>query len=189
MSYDLYHHAGEIPFDSWKVRGVKVPVFDLDNTLSSFHGYYLIDKVRQGFYNNLPVSFPDIAIATNSREPSRALEFASILNSELGVSVLPLSSGDGYRRKPHPQMGIIIAEEFVVDTSELGIIGDRRLVDVRFGQNLGASAIALCEKQGDGDAPGVGALRIIEAGIVRVEIASGVAHDLRDNLQKSLEEC
>ncbi len=66
-------------------------------------------------------------------------------------------------------MGLVIARHFGVSPNQLGVIGDRRFTDVAFGRNLGAGAVALCEKAGEGDARGVSTIRRAEDFVVRFD--------------------
>jgi predicted HAD superfamily phosphohydrolase YqeG len=176
-SYEIYDNAGQIPFENWYAKGIRIPVFDCDRTLTSFHQDDLIPKVIDGLIANMsPVHFPEMALVSNSSDPGHTHEVAEKLAETLGGRIVySLCQADipGKSRKPNPIMGLMVAEYFSVEPAELGIIGDRRLVDVSFGENVGAGAIALCGKVGKGDAWGVPALRVLERTIVSIETALG----------------
>jgi FMN phosphatase YigB (HAD superfamily) len=169
--YELFDHAGEIPFNRWELKGIRLPIFDKDNTLTSFHDDVLIQYVVDGLINNgLADIYHDIAIVSNSEDPQHIREVAGNLGEILGgVNVFSVSKGEGYNRKPDPEMGLVVAEHFNLTPNHLGVIGDRRLVDVKFGRRLNAGAIALCGKVGEGDARGVPLLRLLESTVVYLE--------------------
>jgi len=177
--YEVYDHAGQIPLNEWHSSGIEVPVFDKDNTLTSFHDSQFIDEVIKGLIaNGLPDLFPIIALVSNSNNPKYMQGVGSDLGKRLGgVDVLTVCQSDGYPSKPNPAMGLRVAKLLGAHTHELGIIGDRRLIDVRFGTRLGAGRIALCHKVGYGDACGVPTLRRIESVLVGVECVLGLAGD------------
>lgn len=171
--YETYEHAGQIPFKEWKGRGIKIPIFDKDGTLTSFHQDSFIPKVIDGLIaQDLPSLFPGIALVSNSSDREHIQIVAENLSDKLdGIEVYGLCKGEifGKARKPTTIMGEWVADHFNVELSELGVIGDRRLVDVSFGKNLGAGAIALCDKVGEGDERGVPALRVVENVFVAYE--------------------
>lgn len=174
-TYELFDHAGQVPYEHWAERGIKIPVFDKDGTLSHANRLDFIPEVVDDLREILPGVFPYIAIASNNHDRQHVLEFAARLEDELDVEVFSVSRADGYRSKPHPEMARAIAGHFGVRAEQLGVIGDRRLTDVRFGRNVGAGALALCRKAGEGDTLFVPTIRRLEAGIVRTERLFGRA--------------
>jgi HAD superfamily hydrolase (TIGR01662 family) len=174
--YALYRHAGEVPFEQWRLAGIEVPVFDKDGTITSANREHFVDEVIDGFIaQDLASIYPTIAVVSNNNDASHVQEFNERLQDEVGVKVFSVCKADGYPSKPDPSMGLRVAQEFGVEPSQLGICGDRRLVDVVFGRNVGAGAIALCRKAGKGDAAFVPLVRPLEAGIVRLDRIRKVA--------------
>jgi HAD superfamily hydrolase (TIGR01662 family) len=169
MSYQLLNHAGEVPFSEWKANGIEIPIFDKDNTLTSFHDDALLDEVAGPLREGLQGVYENIALVSNSHDAEHVQEVGETLSEALGVNVFSISKADGYKRKPSPEMGIVVAKHFGIQREQLGVIGDRRFVDVRFGINLGAGAIALCRKVGFGDAKGVPLIRAVESLVVSRE--------------------
>lgn len=169
LGYSTHEHAGEVPLSIWRQRGIRALILDKDNTLSDFHGTTTLPYVIQGLKEQGIALFPNIAVVSNGEDSKAVSEFGKRLEGELGVSVLAVCVGDGFRRKPNPDMGNAVAACLGVTPDEIGVIGDRRLVDVTFGHRLGAGAIALCNKQGESDAFGVPIVRVIEGSIVRHE--------------------
>jgi predicted HAD superfamily phosphohydrolase YqeG len=174
---ESYRSAGEIDYRALKNRGIKVPVLDLEGTYIPYKGNDFIDEVREGLEaQRFGEIFPRIAIASNSPNNEHVQGVAELFREELGLEeVFALARGDGsvYRGKPHPQMGLEIARHFDVTPREMGVIGDRWFTDGKFAMNLGAGALALCEKAGEGDARWVSTLRVVEAGIIRVRHLRG----------------
>lgn len=174
--YGLYEHAGKVPYQKWKDDGIAVPIFDKDGTLSHANRLDFVDEVIDELAAaQLPDIYAKIAIASNNHDHTQVEAFAGALRKKLGVGVLAVSRAEGYRSKPHPDMGLVIAHEFGVAPSEVGVIGDRLFTDVKFGRNIGAGAIALCAKVGDGDARWVPTLRVIERGMTDIDKARGAA--------------
>lgn len=176
---DLYNHAGQVPLDVWEYRGVRVPIIDIDNTLTDFHGESLLPEVVEGLRSqNLADRFVGIGLASNGTEQRRVNYIRDLVKAELDVEVYGVSA-ETFPKKPNPAMGEDIAGHFDVETNELGVIGDRWWTDVRFGRKLGARAVAMCDKVGDGDAKGVPLLRIVESGLVIVERTIRTVEDNR----------
>jgi predicted HAD superfamily phosphohydrolase YqeG len=170
--YETYENAGQIPFEEWSARGIQVPIFDKDATLTSFHQDTFIPEVMEGLIaNKLTDFFPRIALVSNSNDAPHIHAVAKSLSLELGgIEVFGLCQAQGgIALKPNRMTGLIVADHFEVKPYELGVIGDRRLVDVSFGKKLGAGAIALCDKVGEGDQKGVPLVRFLEKVIVSFE--------------------
>jgi HAD superfamily hydrolase (TIGR01662 family) len=176
--YELYNHAGEIPFNKWLQKGILIPVFDKDNTITVSNDNEFIKEVIEGLIaNNLSDIYPRIALVSNNKNIDHIHKIAKKLENTLGVSeVFCVCQAKGYKRKPNPEMGLVVAEHFGVKPEELGIIGDRRLVDVSFGGKLKAGAIALCKKVSPGDATFVPTIRKFEKIIVSTEKTLGIAN-------------
>ncbi len=178
-SYEMYDNAGQIPFEDWYKIGIKIPILDIDGTLTSFHQDDLIEEVIQGFIDNrLNEFFPEIALVSNSSDPKHTHRVAENLAETLGgIFIYSICQAEipGRARKPNPIMGLGVASYFSVKPAELGVIGDRRLIDIRFGEKLGAGAIALCNKVGEGDARGVLALRYLEKLLVSIEMTEATS--------------
>lgn len=175
-SYELYEHAGRVPFADWKARGIEIPVFDKDGTLTHANQLRFVDEVIEGFkQQGLSNIYPNIAVPSNNHSVDHVRAFAEQLESEVGVSVFAVCRGHGYSGKPDTEMGLVIAQHFGVRLDQLGVIGDRRLTDIRFGRKLGVGAIALCKKAGEGDTKWVPSLRRVETIIVGAERLMKVA--------------
>lgn len=168
--YELYKHAGVIPYADWKQRGIELPIFDKDGTLTHFNRLDLVDEVIDGMVaQEFPDIYPEISIVSNNHDHDHVEEFAELLGAKLGVGVYAVSRAQGHQGKPHPEMGIHVAEHFGLEPEQIGVIGDRRLTDVKFGRNMGAGVAALCHKVGEGDADWVPTLRVLESSIVMCE--------------------
>jgi len=161
--YELHKNAGTVNYKDWYDKGIVVPVFDIDGTLTEHQSTELDQKVIGGLnkqcFRDL---YPEIAIA-NNYDLDHVKLVAKKAEAQLGVKALIVSIGEGYIRKPHPIMGQVVANYFDILPEQIGVVGDRRISDVTFGRKLGAGAIALCAKVGEGDAPFVGFVRELEA--------------------------
>jgi phosphoglycolate phosphatase-like HAD superfamily hydrolase len=176
MIYETYTHAGEINYTAWRDAGIKLPIFDKDGTLTHVNRTEFVAEVIEGLGENLVGVYPAIAIVSNNPSTEEVKRTGSMLEDELGIKVLAICRGNGYPPKPHPKMGLLLAEQTGFKPNQLATIGDRRFADVSFGRRLGAGAIALCNKAGEGDSGGlVPALRLLEERYVRIERRFGVA--------------
>lgn len=174
--YELVGNAGEVPYEQWAADGVRVPIFDKDGTLTHANQLQPVENVIEALKrHDLSRLFDRVGLVSNNHDAAAVETFAARLESELGVGVLAVSRAHDYRKKPHPAMGHLIAEQLGVEPHELGVIGDRRYTDVGFGIRLGAAKIALCEKAGDGDAPWVPTMRRIERVWVAADRRRGLA--------------
>jgi len=176
LAYERYDNAGEVPFAEWRKSGILIPVFDKDGTLTDANSLTLVEEVMDGLeQQGLAGIYPEIALASNNHDHGHVEEAADLVRTRLDIGVFAISRAQGYKSKPSGDMGFVIANHFEVQPKELGVIGDRRLTDVSFGRSFGAGAIALCDKAGEGDAPWVPQLRVIEAGIVAIDTIRGIA--------------
>lgn len=176
MRYNLYPHAGEVPYSDWAALGIKVPVFDKDGTLGPLDSLILDPTVIDGMKKQeMPDIFPQIAIVSNNSDPWHVDEFAGALRRRLGVGVYAVAKGHGYKGKPHPEMGHVVARGFGVQPDQLGVIGDRLWTDAVFGHRVGVGAVALTTKVGEGDAPLVSTLRRLENLVIRLDTMRGHA--------------
>lgn len=174
FAYELHKHAGSVNYQDWFDKGIKIPIFDIDGTLTEHGSTQLEQKVIDGLKSQyLADIYPEIAIVTNNYDAEHVKLIARKTEQKLGVKALTVSIGDGYARKPHPVMGQIVASYYNVLPEELGVVGDRRISDVSFGRNLGAGAIALCAKVGDIDAPFVPLVRVAEKIQVYYDLITG----------------
>lgn len=165
--YELVRHAGEVNYEAWAARGIKVPILDKDGTVTAVNedGFSSVvtDAMRDGGISEL---FEAVALVSNNHDPEAVKKLSKNLTGALGIKVIYVCQADGYARKPSPQMGLHVAEILDVNPAELGVIGDRRFTDVTFGLRVGAGAIALCNRLGDHDARGVAPIRWVEENIV-----------------------
>jgi len=186
--YETVKDAGSVDYERWAYRGVKAVIFDKDGTLTHANQLLLVDDVIERLRGQrLGELFSRIAVVSNNHDPIAVQEFAidltAALNLDTEVLAVSRTKYDGYhqkvveayRRKPYPEMGEVVAKQIGITTREFGVVGDRRATDVRFGLNLGARAIALTEKAGEGDAPYVQLIRPIEKVWVETERLMGRA--------------
>jgi FMN phosphatase YigB (HAD superfamily) len=177
--YELHKNAGTVNYEDWKEeKGILVPVFDIDNTLTLPYNLELDKMVLSGLKKQyLSDLYPGIAIATNNVNYDHAKHIGQQLEDELDIEVFIASVAMGIARKPNREQGDIIAEHFGVKPDQLGVVGDRRISDIRFARNLGAGAMALCMKIGEGDSIGVATARKLEQMLVWYEKKMGIAYE------------
>ena len=169
-------HAGQVPYESWRKSGIEIIAFDKDGTLGGIDDPQIHPEVLDALHNQqLAVHFPRVAIISNNPKTEHIKTYAETFKAALGLDeVLAVSPNQELKRKPHPAMGQYVAGHFQVDPSAIGIVGDRYFTDVLMARRMGAGAVALCDKIGEGDGKWVPALRYIEAGIIALESFLGL---------------
>lgn len=174
--YETYPDAGQVDYAAWKDSGILVPVFDKDGTLTDANQNTLVEDVLRGMEEqDFANIYPQIGVASNNHDAEHVDEFGQMLSDRLQVEVFAISRAHGFQPKPEPEQGFAIADHFSVLPEQIGVVGDRRLTDVRFSRKMGAGAMALCDKAGEGDAKWVPELRVLERGIVYGERKLGTA--------------
>lgn len=178
-SIDEYKHAGQVPFQKWaEEKDIELPVFDIDGTITHFNQDEFVDEVvNELAAQKLSKLYRAIALGSNNQNPVRVNNLAKRLEDILQIDVYAVCAGDGYRRKPNTEMGKKIADHFHLKPENLGVVGDRAISDVIFALVLGAGAIALTEKAGDGDDKWVPTVRIAERGFVKAHKLIVAVHD------------
>lgn len=181
-SYELYNHAGEVPYQDWADAGVRAVIFDKDSTLTHHNQGRFVDTVLSELrQQDLSSIFDRLAIVSNNHNPREVQALASLLESELGLGVLAVSrgqldeAGNPMPKKPHPAMGEYVARQFSLSPDQLGVVGDRLITDKGFGVRLGAAKIALCQKVGEGDPRFVPTIRRIEQAWIERDRRRGIA--------------
>jgi HAD superfamily hydrolase (TIGR01662 family) len=169
--YELHKNAGTVNYADWQEKnGILVPVFDIDGTLTDHKSLSLDESVMYGLEKqNISDVFPDIAIVSNNPNLEHVRIISDKVARRLGVYVFSVCVAEGYAKKPHPVMGEVVANHFGIYPEQLGVVGDRRISDITFARELGAGAMALCAKIGQGDAPFVPLVRVLEKGVVATE--------------------
>lgn len=177
FTYERYNHAGEIPLDKWYRRGVEVLILDKDGHLAPYNSNVYEPEVINGLIaNGIQRFIRGVGLVSNNSDPNHVREFGKQLSEAFGgLEVFTVCQADEAHRKPHPGMGLVVADHFGVTPEQIGVSGDRRFIDVTFGRKLGAGAIALCEKVGDGDHFLVPPIRFIEDIYVKAETGLGIA--------------
>jgi HAD superfamily hydrolase (TIGR01662 family) len=163
IPYETHEHAGVIPYQSFRDRGIETLILDKDGTLTHANAPQFVDKVIEGMLGQgIAGIFPRIAIVSNNHDPRAVQNCALGLSELLGLQVVAFSRDENTPRKPDASMGFQVAESFGVEPHKIAVIGDRLLTDVEFGRNLGAGIIALTDKVGEGDARWVPVIRPLE---------------------------
>ncbi|HOR23532.1 HAD-IIIA family hydrolase [Candidatus Saccharibacteria bacterium] len=181
--YELHKNAGTVNYADWQEnKGIKIPIFDIDGTLTEHKSLVLDNEVMLGLEQQaINKIFPNIAIVSNNPNLKHVEAVSHMVAERLSVNVFSTCIAEGYAKKPNPIMGQVVANHFNVKTENLGIVGDRRISDITFAKKLGAGAMALCAKVGIEDAPFVPLVRIGERVIVVAEWATG---RIKNNLLK-----
>lgn len=179
MRYEAHKNAGTVDYPKWVLeKGILVPVFDIDGTLTAHLDRKLDENVFKGLESqNFASLFPNIAIVSNNYDREHVKYIADSVKDRLGTYVLSVCIGDGYAKKPNKQMGLVVADHFGIMPENLGIIGDRRISDVMFARNLGAGAMALCMRVGEFDGRSMRAVRWAENKIIAYDKRMGFVED------------
>ena len=108
-------HAGKVPHSEWAKRGIKIPIFDIDGTVTHFNTDNFVEEVMDELAAlNLSKLYEAIAFGSNNRNPVRVHNLAKRAEDILQVDIFAICAGEGYRRKPFADMGKIIADHFNV---------------------------------------------------------------------------
>lgn len=121
----------EIPFDSFLEKGVKLVVFDIDNTLVPYDVADPYEKLKS-FLFSLKEKGVELAFVSNNT-PERVERF----NREFGFFATP-DAHKPLRRALSPAI-----EHFGVLPGELLLVGDQLLTDVLTARIWGAHAVAV----------------------------------------------
>lgn len=117
-----------INYNKLKQAGIKLLIFDLDNTLGSIDET-VINEDTSNFLTNLATNF-QIVIASNSKK-KRVSKFCSGLN-------IPFYT---FSLKPTKKSFIKIKNDYNLDYNKMAIIGDQILTDIFGGNRLGIYTI------------------------------------------------
>jgi HAD superfamily phosphatase (TIGR01668 family) len=121
----------EIPFDSFLEKGVKLVVFDIDNTLVPYDVAEPYEKLKE-FLFSLKEKGVDLAFVSNNT-PERV----AVFNRDFGF----FSTPDAH--KPLRRALLPAVEHFGVLPSEVLLVGDQLLTDVLTARIWGAHAVAV----------------------------------------------
>ena len=179
LKYELHKNAGTVNYKDWRdQRGIVIPVFDVDGTLTDHRSLDLEKAVIDGLLGQkFNTIFSKVGIASNNPDVKHVEQIANDLVSVLEIDEAYIASvGLGLAGKPFREQGYKIAEHFNVEPEHLGIVGDRWISDVLFARNLGAGAVALCTQIGRDDARGVPTVRALEKVVVGIEKLIGRTH-------------
>lgn len=129
---DIYQKSiYTIDYDNLLLRGIKCLLFDLDNTLVPAHTKEANKKLKQLFDELKARDFKIIIFSNSSKNRVRPFK------EELEVDCCA-SAG-----KPFPKKFLKIMEEYHFTVSEIAIIGDQMLTDVKGGNRIGITTILI----------------------------------------------
>jgi len=154
----------QINYDKLKVKGIRLLIFDLDNTLS------LIDESIPSFeikrlINNLSKDFK-ILVASNNKE-QRVKLFCQELNCDYSYSSL----------KPTKKLWHFVKKKYSFNNDEVAIIGDQLVTDILLGNRCGMYPI-LVDAKGEKDLKITSVNRFIETKIKKkINFKKGVYYE------------
>lgn len=118
----------KINYELLKSKGIKCLLFDMDNTIVLYKEKNCSDEIKK-FFDEIKKDFK-IIIFSNS--PKKRVE--NIANI-LGVEYISRAF------KPNPKKFLELFKEFKLNETEIAIIGDQLLTDVKGGNNVGITTI------------------------------------------------
>ncbi len=121
----------DIPFDSFLEKGIKLVIFDIDNTLVPYDVSVPYEKLKQFLFSLKEKGF-EIAFVSNNT-PERV----ELFNRELGFFATP----DAH--KPLKRALVPAVEHFSVLPKEILLVGDQLLTDVLTARIWGVNAVAV----------------------------------------------
>lgn len=120
-----------IPFSDFLEKGIRIAVFDIDNTLVPYDVPIPDEKVRSLLLSVKKMGFQVALVSNNS--PERVERF----NETLGFFAVPDS------HKPLKRALRPVLEHFGVSAKEVLLVGDQLLTDVLTARICGASTVAV----------------------------------------------
>lgn len=127
---DIYQKSiYTINYDNLMLRGIKCLLFDLDNTIASITIKNPNKKMKE-LFDELKIKGFKVIIFSNSPK-GRVKPF----KEGLDVDSCPNA------RKPFKKKFLKVFEEFNVDVTEVAIIGDQLLTDIKGGNRVGITTI------------------------------------------------
>ena len=154
----------QINYDNLRKKGIKLLIFDLDNTLSLIDEVIPDQKIKE-LINNLSVNFK-ILIASNNQE-NRVKNFCENLNCNYVSSSF----------KPTKRIARFIKKNYPYQFNEVAIIGDQLVTDIFLGNRCSIYTI-LVDPKGVKDLKVTGVNRFIENKIKkRINFKKGVYYE------------
>lgn len=118
----------DITYSKLKEKGIKILLFDLDNTIIPFYDKIVLTTTKE-FFRNLKLDF-QIIIVSNSLEKR-----VKMIASQLEVDYI------SFALKPSLQALKKILRKYPINKNEMLIIGDQLLTDLKAGSNFGIDTI------------------------------------------------
>lgn len=153
-----------IDYQRLKEKGIKLLIFDLDNTLSLINEKVSSKEIKD-LLNKLSNDF-EILIASNNNE-SRVKKYCD------GINCKYIS----YSMKPFKKVAFFVKKNYNYSFNEIAIIGDQLVTDILLGNRLNMYSI-LVDPKGKKDLKITGLNRFIEDKIKRkVNFEKGVYYE------------
>ena len=125
-----YKSIFDINYDFLKEKGIKVLIFDSDNTIVLVDEDEPNDKVVK-LFSKLNNDFKVFVASNNTKK--RVKRIGDKLNVHAFYSV----------RKPSDKIKKLLLKKYVVEMKEVAIIGDQIMTDIFMGNRLGAFTILI----------------------------------------------
>ena len=118
-----YRDIFSIDYDVLKKKGIKVLIFDSDNTIITYDDVLPNEKVLK-LFQKLSVDFKIFLVSNNSKE--RVLKISNYLNI------------DGFYKvnKPSKKIKKLLLDKYDIPIDSVSIIGDQIVTDVFMGNRL-----------------------------------------------------
>ena len=154
----------EIKYDKLKASGIKLLIFDLDNTLSLIDESFPSLEIKK-LINRLSKDFK-ILVASNNKE-ERVKLFCQELNCDYIYSSL----------KPTKKITRFVKKKYNLKNEEVAIIGDQLVTDIFLGNRSGMYSI-LVDAKGEKDLKITSVNRFIETKIKKkINFKKGVYYE------------
>ena len=118
----------KVNYELLKSKGIKCLLFDLDNTITLYKSKDCKKEVKE-LFDKIKKDFKIIIFSNSPKK--RVANIANIL----GVEYISRTF------KPSPKKFIELFEEYKLNETEVAIIGDQILTDVKGGNNVGITTI------------------------------------------------
>ncbi len=139
-----------------KNLGIRGIIFDVDNTLTRYHGKSLDSAIEQNF-RRMSAEFKTCIISNSTRERRDALE------GYFGIPVVKCPV-----KKPHPDAFNYALNLLGTSASETAMIGDRLLTDIAGANRAGLYSIKVPALHPRSEPPNIMAARLFEQVALRI---------------------
>lgn len=142
--------------DFLKERGIKGLVFDVDNTLTPYHGHHIDGRVEDAF-RELARQFKSCIISNAT--PERRRELQELFELDVVQSTV---------RKPFPDPFYEALSLLDTSESETAMVGDRLLTDVAGANKIGMFTVKVNALNFRSEPPHHTLVRFLESSLLRI---------------------